>query len=175
MRSGLEGKITIAQYPVKTNIPFLASSGFHVMAIECARNLCGFDDANSTEFDDMNAHPVIHLMEDQRYIDFVGASMRLGAYQCKLEEDSLAIQSYGTEVISERHRHRYEFNNEYRDAIRNAGFKLSGVSMNDLLVEVIEYPHNDYYIGVQFHPEFKSRPNRPHPLFTKLIQASLKV
>ncbi|MDD2683448.1 MAG: CTP synthase [Candidatus Cloacimonetes bacterium] len=173
---GIEGKITIAQYARENNIPLLGIClGMHVMAIECARNLCGFDDANSTEFDDMNAHPVIHLMEDQRYIDFVGASMRLGAYLCKLEEDSLAIQSYGTEVISERHRHRYEFNNEYRDAIRNAGFKLSGVSMNDLLVEVIEYPHNDYYIGVQFHPEFKSRPNRPHPLFTKLIQASLKV
>ncbi|MCD8479697.1 MAG: gamma-glutamyl-gamma-aminobutyrate hydrolase family protein, partial [Candidatus Cloacimonetes bacterium] len=127
-----------------------------------------------TEFDELNAHPVIHLMEDQRYIDFVGASMRLGAYQCKLEADSLARKAYGTDTISERHRHRYEFNNDYREQIKAAGMELSGLSTNDLLVEIMEYPKNDFYIGVQFHPEFKSRPNRPHPLFTELIKAAAK-
>ena len=173
---GIEGKISIARYAREQKIPLLGIClGMHVMAIECARNMCGFADANSTEFDELNAHPVIHLMEDQRYIDFVGASMRLGAYKCKLAKDSLAFKAYQNEVISERHRHRYEFNNDYRAPISEAGMKLSGLSMNDLLVEVMEYPANDFYIGVQFHPEFKSRPNRPHPLFTELIRASLKV
>lgn len=172
---GIEGKIAIARYARENNIPLLGIClGMQVMAIECARNLCKLSQANSTEFDELNAHPVIHLMEDQRYIDFVGASMRLGAYQCKLEADSLARKAYGTDTISERHRHRYEFNNDYREQIKAAGMKLSGLSTNDLLVEIMEYPKNDFYIGVQFHPEFKSRPNRPHPLFTELIKAAAK-
>lgn len=172
---GIEGKIAIARYARENNIPLLGIClGMQVMAIECARNLCKLSQANSTEFDELNAHPVIHLMEDQRYIDFVGASMRLGAYQCKLEADSLARKAYGTDTISERHRHRYEFNNDYREQIKTAGMKLSGLSTNDLLVEIMEYPKNDFYIGVQFHPEFKSRPNRPHPLFTELIKAAAK-
>lgn len=172
---GIEGKIAIAKYARERNIPLLGIClGMQVMAIECVRNLCQLPDANSTEFDELNAHSVIHLMEDQRYIDFVGASMRLGAYQCKLEPGSLAFKAYGSDVISERHRHRYEFNNAYRESLIAAGFKLSGVSMNDLLVEVIEYPQNDFYLGVQFHPEFKSRPNRAHPLFTELIRAAAK-
>jgi len=170
---GIEGKIAIAQYARERNIPLLGIwLGMQVMAIEGVRNIGKLNDANSTEFDEMNPNPVIHLMEDQRYIDFVGASMRLGAYQCKLAEGSLARRAYGVDVISERHRHRYEFNNAYRDSLREAGFKLSGVSLNDLLVEVIEYPKNEFYIGVQYHPEFKSRPNRPHPLFTELIRAA---
>nr|MBP7117466.1 gamma-glutamyl-gamma-aminobutyrate hydrolase family protein [Candidatus Cloacimonadota bacterium] len=172
---GIEGKIAIAQYARERNIPLLGIClGMQVMAIEGVRNIGKLNDANSTEFDEMNPNPVIHLMEDQRYIDFVGASMRLGAYQCKLAEGSLARRAYGVDVISERHRHRYEFNNTYRDSMREAGFNLSGVSLNDLLVEVIEYPKNDFYIGVQYHPEFKSRPNRPHPLFTELIRAAAK-
>lgn len=172
---GIDGKIAIAQYARVKNIPLLGIClGMQVMAIECAQNMCNLKDANSTEFDDMCANPVIHLMEDQRYIDMVGASMRLGAYECILAPDSLAFKAYGTELISERHRHRYEFNNHYRDALTGAGIKLSGVSANGLLVEILEYPRNDFYVGVQFHPEFKSRPNRPHPLFTELIRAAIK-
>ncbi|MCK9557146.1 MAG: CTP synthase [Candidatus Cloacimonetes bacterium] len=172
---GIEGKINIANFARTRNIPLLGIClGMQVMAIEYARNVCKLSDANSTEFDEMNPHPVIHLMEDQRYIDLVGGSMRLGAYKCKISPDSLAHRAYGSLLISERHRHRYEFNNDYREILSSAGLKLSGVSEEDLLVEILEYPGNDFYLGVQFHPEFKSRPNRPHPLFVELVKASIK-
>ncbi|MFA7543662.1 MAG: CTP synthase [Candidatus Cloacimonadaceae bacterium] len=172
---GIEGKIALAQYAREKNIPLLGIClGMQVMVIEGARNLCKLKDANSTEFDVLSPHPVIHLMEDQRYIDRVGASMRLGAYTCQILEGSLLYQAYGATEISERHRHRYEFNNSYRESISDAGFVLSGVSLDDLLVEAVEYPQNDFYLGVQFHPEFKSRPNRPHPLFTAFIRAAMR-
>lgn len=172
---GIEGKINIAHYARSKNIPLLGIClGMQVMAIEYARNVCKLNDANSTEFDEITGNPVIHLMEDQRYIDYVGGSMRLGAYTCKLCPDSLAHRSYGCLQISERHRHRYEFNNEYREKLCEAGLRLSGLSENELLVEILEYPANRFHIGVQFHPEFKSRPNRPHPLFIELIKAAVK-
>ena len=172
---GIEGKINIAHYARSKNIPLLGIClGMQVMAIEYARNVCKLNDANSTEFDEITGNPVIHLMEDQRYIDYVGGSMRLGAYTCKLCPDSLAHRSYGSLQISERHRHRYEFNNEYREKLCEAGLRLSGLSENELLVEILEYPANRFHIGVQFHPEFKSRPNRPHPLFIELIKAAAK-
>jgi CTP synthase len=173
---GIEGKITIAQYARTKNIPTLGIClGMQVMAIEFARNVCKLSGSNSTEFDELNAHPVIHLMEDQRYIDLVGGSMRLGAYKCKITPGSLAEKAYDSTLISERHRHRYEFNNNYREQIINAGLILSGVSENNLLVEILEYPVNRFYLGVQFHPEFKSRPNRPHPLFVELLKAAAKL
>ena len=172
---GIESKINIAHYARSKNIPLLGIClGMQVMAIEYARNVCKLNDANSTEFDEITGNPVIHLMEDQRYIDYVGGSMRLGAYTCKLCPDSLAHRSYGSLQISERHRHRYEFNNEYREKLCEAGLRLSGLSENELLVEILEYPANRFHIGVQFHPEFKSRPNRPHPLFIELIKAAVK-
>ena len=172
---GIEGKINIAHYARSKNIPLLGIClGMQVMAIEYARNACKLNDANSTEFDEITGNPVIHLMEDQRYIDYVGGSMRLGAYTCKLCPDSLAHRSYGSLQISERHRHRYEFNNEYREKLCEAGLRLSGLSENELLVEILEYPANRFHIGVQFHPEFKTRPNRPHPLFIELIKAAVK-
>ena len=172
---GIEGKINIAHYARSKNIPLLGIClGMQVMAIEYARNVCKLNDANSTEFDEITGNPVIHLMEDQRYIDYVGGSMRLGAHTCKLCPDSLAHRSYGSLQISERHRHRYEFNNEYREKLCEAGLRLSGLSENELLVEILEYPANRFHIGVQFHPEFKSRPNRPHPLFIELIKAAVK-
>lgn len=173
---GIEGKITIAQYARTKDIPTLGIClGMQVMAIEFARNMCKLSNSNSTEFDELNTHPIIHLMEDQRYIDLVGGSMRLGAYKCKISPGSLAEKAYGSTSISERHRHRYEFNNNYRELMTNAGLCLSGVSENDLLVEILEYPANRFHLGVQFHPEFKSRPNRPHPLFVELLKAAAKL
>jgi CTP synthase len=145
-----------------------------VIAIEFARNVCKLEGANSTEFDELSTNPIIHLMEDQRYMDLVGGSMRLGAYKCKLASGSLAEKAYNSMIISERHRHRYEFNNDYREAFDKAGMSLSGLSENELLVEILEYPQNRFHLGVQFHPEFKSRPNRPHPLFVELLKASLE-
>lgn len=172
---GIEGKISIANYARTHNVPFFGIClGMQVAVIECARNMCKLSNAQSSEFDELTPHPVIHLMEDQLYIDKVGGSMRLGAYSCNLEAGSLAQKAYGSEVISERHRHRYEFNNAYREIIQKAGMKLSGLSMDGLLVEVMEYPANDFYLGVQYHPEFKSRPNKPHPIFKEFIRAAAK-
>ncbi len=130
--------------------------------------------ANSTEFDELTPAPVIHLMEDQLYLKRIGGSMRLGAYQCNLVKNSKAFSAYQTESISERHRHRYEFNNDYREAIQNAGLKISGLSPDGLLVEIVEYPALDFFVAVQFHPEFKSRPVNPHPLFKDFVQAAAK-
>ncbi|HCX59986.1 MAG TPA: CTP synthase, partial [Candidatus Cloacimonas sp.] len=117
---------------------------------------------------------VIDLMEEQKHITNMGATMRLGAYDCILKKGTLAYRAYGKSKVQERHRHRYEFNNEYREKLCEAGLRLSGLSENELLVEILEYPANRFHIGVQFHPEFKSRPNRPHPLFIELIKAAVK-
>lgn len=170
---GIEGKICIANFARVNNIPFFGIClGMQVAVIECARNICKLKDANSSEFDERSKHPVIHLMEDQLYIDKVGGSMRLGAYTCNLEKNSLAYQAYSSESITERHRHRYEFNNAYRSQLESAGMKLSGLSLDGLLVEVIEIPTLQFFIGVQFHPEFKSRPNKPHPIFRAFVKAA---
>lgn len=167
---GIEGKISIARYARENRIPYLGLClGLHVMVIECARNLCKLSGAHSTEFDELSAHPVIHLMEDQLYIDMIGGSMRLGAYKCKLAENSTAFRAYKSTEISERHRHRYEFNNNYRDTLCKAGLQISGLSPDGMLVEVVEYPDQPFFVSVQFHPEFKSRPNKPHPLFREFV------
>ena len=172
---GIEGKIAIAKYARENNIPYLGIClGMHTAVIECARNLCHLQRANSTEFDELTPAPVIHLMEDQLYLEKIGGSMRLGAYKCNLVKNSKAFSAYQTESISERHRHRYEFNNDYREAIQNAGLKISGLSPDGLLVEIVEYPELDFFVGVQFHPEFKSRPVNPHPLFRDFVKAAAK-
>jgi CTP synthase len=170
---GIEGKIAIAQYAREHNIPYFGIClGMQVAAIEIARTLCKLENANSTEFDEETTAPVIDLMRDQHYIDKMGGTMRLGAYPCKITEGSLAEQIYQNTEISERHRHRYEFNNTYRTQLSEQGVVFSGTSPDGMLVEIMEYPKNDFFIGVQFHPEFKSRPANPQPIFRDFIAAA---
>jgi len=170
---GIEGKIAIAEYARTHKIPYFGIClGMQVAVIEFARHICHLKDANSTEFDPKTPHPVIHLMEEQQYVEMVGGTMRLGAYSCKLKRGTLARKAYGKVLISERHRHRYEFNNAYREKLESKGLTFSGFSPDGLLVEIIELPAHPFYIGVQFHPEFKSRPNKPHPLFREFIRAA---
>ena len=134
----------------------------------------GYADANSSEFDPDSTHPVIDLMESQQGISKKGGTMRLGAYPCKIRPNTIMATAYGEEMISERHRHRYEFNNNFREEIENKGMQITGTSPTGELVETVEIPNHPFYIGVQFHPEFKSRPNRAHPLFKAFVAASLK-
>jgi len=170
---GIEGKIAIANYARIHNIPFFGIClGMQVAVIEFARNVCALKEANSTEFDEISPHPVIDLMQDQQYLEKLGGTMRLGAYPCKIGADSLAYSIYQSELISERHRHRYEFNNKYRSLMEEKGLRLSGTSPDDSLVEIVEIPSHRFMIGVQFHPEFKSRPNRPHPVFYEFVKAA---
>ena len=164
-----------AKYARENNIPCLGIClGMQVMAIEYARNVLGYKDANSKEFDENTTHPVIDLMPEQVKIVAKGATMRLGSYPCILEDNSLAKSLYKKDQIDERHRHRYEFNSDYSKEYIDKGMKLSGLSSNKSLVEIIECPNHKYYIGSQFHPEFKSRPTKPHPLFLGLISAVLE-
>jgi len=173
-RRGTEGKIMAVQYARENGVPlFGICLGMQLMVAEFARNVVGLERANSSEFDDETPHPVIHLMPDQRGITDKGATMRLGAYDCDIAAGSLAAEVYGAEKISERHRHRYELNNEYREQLEGAGMRLSGLSPDGRLVEMIEFDDHPYYLACQFHPEFKSRPMAPHPLFSRFIQASL--
>ncbi len=171
---GSEGKIVAIRYARENRIPFFGIClGMQLAVVEYARSVCGLDGANSEEFDASTVHPVIHLMPDQVGITDKGATMRLGAYPCVLAPETLAHRAYGQPEISERHRHRYEVNNEYRKALAENGMSLSGVSPDERLVEMVEVPEHPYYIGCQFHPEFKSRPMEPHPLFATFITASL--
>ena len=142
--------------------------------IEFARNVLNLEGANSTEFDPDTPHPVICLLPEQKAVADMGGTMRLGAYPCKLDPDSLAYKEYGLLTISERHRHRFEFNNEYRDAFVSHGFRLSGLSPDGRLVEVIELKDHPWFIASQFHPEFKSKLLHPHPLFCGFIEAALR-
>ena len=144
--------------------------------IEFARHACGLKNANTEEVDPHTPHPVVHILPEQKHVTEKGASMRLGAYPCRLTQNSLAACLYGEDVISERHRHRYEVNNDYREQMSKAGMVFSGVSPDYRLVEIIELPPDvhPYFVATQFHPEFKSRPNRAHPLFAGLIAAALK-
>jgi CTP synthase len=141
--------------------------------VEYARNVCGLDGANSAEFDRSAKHLVVDIMPDQRGIESKGATMRLGAYPCIIKPGSLAAQIYGTSQISERHRHRYEVNNTYRDRLEEGGLVLCGVSPDEHLVEMVELPGHPHFVGCQFHPEFKSKPHRPHPLFTSFVRAAV--
>ena len=173
---GIEGKISAIEYIRKNNIPFLGIClGLQCAVIEFARNVCGIDDANSSEFSKNTKNYVIDLLPNQDLEkDDVGASMRLGTYPCKLNDDSLAAQIYSDEVIYERHRHRYEVNNKYRDILVEKGLKIGGVSPDNNLVEMIEIPDHPFFIASQFHPEFKSRPWDPAPLFKEFVLASIK-
>ncbi len=171
---GIEGKIITADYCRRNNIPYLGIClGMQVAAIAFARSVCGMEDANSREFDENSRHRIIDFLPDQTDQTDKGGTLRLGAYPCRLEKGTQIYRCYGREDISERHRHRYEFNNAFRDELTRKGLAISGTSPDGYIVETVEIPENDYYIGVQFHPEFKSRPNRAHPLFAGLIGAAL--
>ncbi len=172
---GIEGKIAAANYARVNNIPYLGIClGMQISTIEFARNVCGFTDANSGEFDNKTIHKVIDFMPDQNDEIDKGGTMRLGSYPCVVKEGTQMYTAYNEDRISERHRHRYEFNNFYRDIMEEKGLLISGTSPDKHIVETIEVPENDFYIGVQFHPEFKSRPNRAHPLFKSFIKAALE-
>ncbi|WP_373233324.1 CTP synthase [Cohnella sp.] len=172
---GIEGKITAIRYSRENNIPFFGIClGMQVAVIEYARGLAGLDGANSSEIQPATPYPVIDLLPEQKDIEDLGGTMRLGLYPCKLVPGSLAAQCYGDELIYERHRHRYEFNNEYRERIESAGLLISGTSPDGRLVEMIELPDHPWFIAVQFHPEFTSRPNRPQPLFREFVKAALR-
>jgi CTP synthase len=182
---GIEGKLKAIRYAREKKIPYLGLClGMQCAVIEFARNVCGLS-ANSTEFDLNTQEPVIYLME--RWYDFrkgrievrsessqKGGTMRLGAYPCNLEEGTAAFRAYGIKEISERHRHRYEFNNAYREILTTHGLKISGLSPDGELVEIIEIEDHPWFLGCQFHPEFKSRPTDPHPLFKAFIDASIR-
>ena len=170
---GIEGKIETIKYVRENKIPFLGIClGMQMAVIEFARNVLKYNDANSVEFDENTAHPVIHIMENQKNITKKGGTMRLGAYPCVLKQGTYARKIYGEEKISERHRHRYEFNNDYREEIEKAGLKISGTSPNGNLVEIVELEEENhpFFVAGQFHPEFKSRPDRPSPLFVELVK-----
>ncbi len=172
---GIEGKVEAAGYARRKNIPFLGLClGLQCATIEFARNVLGLADANSTEFDPHTSAPVIDLMADQRDVYEKGGTMRLGAYPCKLVPGTRAAAAYGVELVHERHRHRFEFNNRYREALQEAGLLVSGTSPDGRLVEIAELRDHPWFVGTQFHPEFRSRPTRPHPLFRDFIGAALK-
>jgi CTP synthase len=172
---GTEGKIAAIGYARKNRIPFFGIClGMQLAVIEYARDVAGLERANSIEFDKDSPHVVVDLMPDQRGVRNKGGTMRLGAYPCVLLPGSLAAQAYGTTEISERHRHRYEFANDYRDALTAAGLVLSGLSPDKRLVEMIELREHPFFVGCQFHPEFKSRPASPHPLFAGFVRAALE-
>ena len=172
---GIEGKIRAAEYARENQVPCLGLClGMKVMTVEFARNVIGLKDANSTEFNAATPHPVIDLMNDQREVTDKGGTMRLGAYYAVLTPDTKVGNAYGEPVVSERHRHRYEFNSNYRARIEEAGLLCSGTSPDKRLVEFVELENHPFWIGTQAHPEFKSRPDRPHPLFRELIAAALK-
>ena len=174
-KRGIEGKIETVKYARENKIPFLGIClGMQCAVIELARNVINLERANSTEFDPKTPFPVIDLLPGQKKIKIKGGTMRLGAYSCKLKEDSLAFKSFKQEIVYERHRHRYEFNNFYKKEFLNQEIKFSGINQDLNLVEIVELPNHPWFIGVQFHPEFKSRPNRAHPLFREFIKAAIK-
>jgi len=171
---GSEGKILAAKFARENDVPYFGIClGLQMCVVEFTRNVLGFADANSVEFDAATKTPVIHLMEAQKSVVDKGATMRLGAYPCALKPGSLAHRVYGASEISERHRHRFEVNNAYRERLEAAGMICSGASPDGSLVEIVEIPGHRWFLGCQFHPEFKSKPFRPHPLFAGFIGAAL--
>ncbi|MBQ9673632.1 MAG: CTP synthase [Ruminococcus sp.] len=172
---GVEGKITAAKYARENDIPYLGIClGMQVAVIEFARNVLGYEDANSGELSSDSKHKVIDIMEEQMGVVTKGGTMRLGAYPCKVKKGSMLEKSYGKSEVAERHRHRYEFNNAFRQDFEDNGMSISGTSPNGMLVEAVEIPDNRFYVGVQYHPEFKSRPTNAHPIFREFVKAALE-
>ncbi len=172
---GIDGKLVATKYARENKIPFLGLClGMQIAVIEFARNVLGLTDASSAEFEDKSKNHVIHLMEEQKDIEGMGGTMRLGLYPCKLKKDSKAYEAYGEDYIEERHRHRYEVNNKYKEELEKAGMIISGISPNRVLVEMVEVKDHPWFVATQAHPEFKSRPNRAHPLFREFIKHSMK-
>ena len=172
---GVEGKISAIRYARENNIPFFGIClGMQLAVIEFARSIGGFMDANSSEFSGDTTHPVIALMETQQGLETMGGTMRLGAYPCRIVDGTFAMAAYGSDNISERHRHRFEFNNRFREIMTQKGLTISGVSPDNSLVEIVEIKEHPWFLGCQFHPEFKSRPMEPHPLFRDFIKAAIK-
>lgn len=172
---GIEGKLNVVRYARENNLPFLGLClGMQCAVIEYARNVVGLKDANSTEFDENTPYPVIDLMLEQKNVQGYGGTMRLGKYECHIKKGSKAHDAYGATKIFERHRHRYEVNNEYIDKLKKAGLVFSGLSPDGMLAEIIELPELDWFVASQFHPEFKSRPENPHPLFYGLVTTAVK-
>ena len=170
---GIDGKIAAIKYARENNIPFLGIClGMQMAVVEFCRNVLNIKDANSAEFSSTTENPVIHIMENQKDVTEKGGTMRLGAYPCTIKKDTLAYEIYGTESISERHRHRFEYNNDYKERLEKSGLICSGTSPDGTLVEIVEYRNHPFFIAGQFHPEFKSRPDRPAPLFRGLIKAA---
>ncbi|SEM81020.1 CTP synthase [Lihuaxuella thermophila] len=173
---GIEGKIVATRFAREQKIPFLGIClGMQMACVEGARNLLHLEGANSSEFDPETPHPIIDLLPEQKEIEDLGGTMRLGLYPCKLHPDSLAYKLYGSGLVYERHRHRYEFNNEYREQMEKAGYVFSGTSPDGRLVEIVEYKNHPWFVASQFHPEFISRPNRPQPLFRGFVSAALQI
>ena len=172
---GIDGKILACQYAREHNIPFPGLClGMQLSIVEYARHICGFRDAHSIELNPSTTHPVIALMPDQNDVEDIGGTLRLGSYPCILDKSSRAYEVYGTDTIHERHRHRYEVNNDYRSVLSEHGMKLCGLSPDGRIVEMVEIPSHPWYIATQAHPELKSRPNRPHPLFKGFVEAAVK-
>ena len=170
---GIEGMILAAKYARENNVPYFGIClGMQISVIEYARDVLGYADANSTELDPDTAHPVIHIMPDQKNIEDMGGTMRLGQYPCELKENTRCIDIYKEKLIHERHRHRFEFNNDFKEELEKAGLTVAGASPDGRLVEMVEISDHKWFVGVQFHPEFKSRPNRAHPLFREFIRAA---
>ena len=170
---GVEGKILAAKYARENNVPYLGLClGMQIASIEFARHALGLEGAHSAEFEPGTPHPIIALLDEQQEVTDMGGTMRLGAQPCKLATDSKAARLYGTDEVSERHRHRYEFNNAYREQFEKAGFVFSGTSPDGGLVELIELKDHPFYMASQYHPEFLSKPNKAHPLFAGFIKAA---
>ena len=173
---GIEGKIAATRYAREKGIPFFGIClGMQCATIEAARNLAGLAAADSTEFHKDTPYPVISLLEEQRAVTELGGTMRLGNYPCRIEAGSAAARAYGADRIEERHRHRYEFNNEYRERLENAGLRATGINDDHELVEIVEIPDHPWFVGVQFHPEFNSKPLKPHPLFREFVRAAKEI
>jgi CTP synthase len=172
---GIEGKVEAVRYARENKVPFFGIClGMQMAIIEYSRNVLGYADANSTEMNEQTKYPVVNLMEDQKNVTDKGGTMRLGAWKCDIKPDSLAYKAYGKSTISERHRHRYEYNSEFVDILQNAGLKASGINPDTGLVEIVEIEDHPFFIGVQYHPEYKSTVANPHPLFVNFVAAAVK-
>jgi CTP synthase len=174
-KRGIEGMLNAIRYAREKQVPYFGIClGMQTACIEFARNICGLKDANSSEFNPASPHRIIYKLRELLGVEEMGGTMRLGAWTCILQEDSLAARAYGTTEISERHRHRYEFNREYEALLTGGGLRISGTTPDTTYVEIVEIPGHPFFLGCQFHPEFKSKPLEPHPLFREFIDASYK-